>query len=315
MRERRLKERRLRRDELQLQHEPRHEIQLRGRKRAPHHPARTARTGRRQRPHSNQQHERERIHGVERHHTVGVPEDERHRRPERAEDAAPVFHHEADLRVVERQVDRDEQRAEECVQRDPPDERSALHRQIARQTAVRIVEEPAVDVGEQQAVDEAGDEPQAQQPPEAGAGGAEKAIGAGAAPARVAVEDPAGEKRPHEQVHGDERGNRKHLAVGVERAAQMVERGGEADHGGRQRAAHTGGLPPELLPPIVVEPVRRRVRHETLAQMGLDGAADDERERHGGGDRHREDAGDDQRRAEHPPPPVEPGAERHTKNA
>ena len=117
----------------------------------------------------------------------------------------------------------------------------------------------------------------------------------------VAVQDAPGEKEPYQQVHADGRGHRRHFALPIEEAADVVERGRKADHRGRERHAEAPRLRGKLLPPVIVHAVNRSVGHLAGGEMFLDEAAHGKRQGERGHERGHEHAGHDGRRGEDTP--------------
>ncbi|MEO7274197.1 MAG: hypothetical protein ABIX28_11650 [Vicinamibacterales bacterium] len=111
-----------------------------------------------------------------------------HSGDERAGRAAAIFRHHTDTRVVEGQIDRHHQPAEEGVAAEPDGEGVPLDREIRGQARVDRIEEPRVDDLEQHEVGGEGEQAEPQEPPDVAAAGGAEPLGTRGSRASVAVD-------------------------------------------------------------------------------------------------------------------------------
>ena len=88
--------------------------------------------------------------------------------------------------------------------------------------------------------------------------------------ARKAIDDPAGEENPEQDVDGRRANNHGRPPGPVDERAQVVENGAEADDRRLERDADARGLVAELLHPVVVDTAGRRIGRQAGAEMTRD---------------------------------------------
>ncbi len=124
---------------------------------------------------------------------------------------------------------------------------------------------------------------------------------------RVAIEDPAHQEQPEQQVAGRHHGNGRGQLPVVEHARDVVEHGAEPHDSRREGAAQARRARAELLPPLGVHAGGRRVGRQALTEALREQAA------HHDGGRERDEQGQQEhpakngRRAGHAPHAVSKG--------
>jgi hypothetical protein len=150
-----------------------------------------------------------------------------------------ILDDDADAGVVEEDVDRDEQRAEDQIETDADCEGCALDGEVSREPRVQLIEEPHVHVGEEDPVDDPGDESQSEKSPEVRAAGREESVRARRPLTGVAIEHAAAQEGPEDQPRSSRaRDRRRHRQV-VEDRAEILEHRAEADDRRNEGRAQT----------------------------------------------------------------------------
>ena len=147
-----------------------------------------------------------------------------------------------DLRVVEGHVDENEHQPEREIEREAPQKDLALDADDPRALDEPLEKQPAVDVGEEPPVHHSRHHGQSQQSKDVHARRGKEPVGPRRTLPRVAIDDAAGEERPAREIEAERAHDRKHLALAVEQAADVVQRGREADDGRRERRPDAGRL-------------------------------------------------------------------------
>jgi hypothetical protein len=105
--------------------------------------------------------------------------------------------------------------------------------------------------------------------------------------ARVSIDDPAGQKHPRSEIDRRGAGDDRRARVVLDKGAEVVEDGREANHRGTKRRRQPRRLTAEFLHPVEVGARRRRFGFEAGAKVPVDRVADAQRERHT--DEHRDE--------------------------
>src|SRR5262245_14194940 len=126
MGEARLEERNLRCDELQFQQQAGDDIQLGKEKPRPHPEARTSSAWREKRPQREDRQKRRGVQQVECDCLSSVMADETNCRADSPQCAAPVFHDDSNLRVVDHEIDGDNESAKKKIEQRTNEKDSAF---------------------------------------------------------------------------------------------------------------------------------------------------------------------------------------------
>ena len=146
---------------------------------------------------------------------------------------------------------------------------------------------------------------QAQETEEKHPTGGEEPDRASRAVASKAIDDSAGQEHPEQDVDGGRADNHGRPTGPVDKGAQVVENGAESDDRGLEGDADARSLVAELLHPVVVDAVGRRIGSQAGAEMTRDHLAQRQRERQADENGHRPHAGEQRRRAVHATDPVD----------